>query len=143
MISLLLNSKWRCNRRSSVASNVRYLAVTGLFLVGGCAHKIAITTDPVVGQVKLSTTESVSVPMDTVVFWTPFKHQYATVSAVGYRPVTIDLLDRVGPTKLLLDGITFRWQRLAGIATREHREVLLIKEHGGAGTWTTKDAMSR
>ena len=92
-----------------------------LFLLlasAGCVREVRVRSQPTPADVLLSSGKLKLTPFTVKVRRTPFKPQLAEVTAVGYRPLVIDLR-RAGPQNDIF--------------------VLLVPEHGPSGSWTTDE----
>ena len=107
-------------------------------LLGGCAYRVALSSQPTPVQVMLPDGTTVVTPSEVVVRWRPYGHQRITASSTGMRPVTVDVRERevrlwrfVGTTLAHPDTL---WGRPRGEV-----HLVLIPEHGPAGTWAEDD----
>lgn len=105
----------------------------------GCAHKVHIVSDPPGATVRVGRQTLGPTPRDVSMLWWPFRPMRVRVAAPGYRPVDVSLKERVGPWHLVGELLTLHWKRLLGLAPRAEIEVLLVREHGGVGTWSPDD----
>lgn len=78
-------------------------------------------------------------PVEVVVWSVPFARPKARLSMPGYRPVQVGLRRDRKPLARLWDLLTFRWRRAFALVPAAHHEVLLVQDHGPAGTWTPED----
>ncbi len=106
-----------------------------LVLLGGCAYKVQLSSDPAAASVELPDGERLITPDIAVLRWRPFGRQEVRVSATGYRPVTIDLRDREIRWSRYVTDTLFRPATLAG-APRGDVRFVLVPEHGPVGTWS-------
>ncbi len=101
-----------------------------------CSYTVALRADAPAAVVDgLSEQGSQLLPAEARVPWTPWKRRPVTVSAPGYRPLQMNLGWRtirdsdVGAHRWIFDPES----RTAKI------DVVLIREHGAIGTWSTED----
>ena len=80
-------------------------------------HRVHVTSDPPGATLHVGKKLVGSTPQDFKVWRVPFKPMRVRVQARGYRPAVVNL------------------RKARGAAV----EVLLIREHGDAGTWTSDD----
>ncbi len=113
------------------------LALVGLLLGTGCAYKATLHTDPVGASVYVDNELVGIAPYDVTVraFRGP---RQIRVELPGYRPYELDFGTerRVTPRvryALLHPAVTL------GRKSPPERLLLLIPEHGPAGTWTPED----
>ena len=92
--------------------------VLALLLAAGCSHRIRVRSQPSTADIVLPDGRRLLTPAQFRLKRTPFKEQLAEVTAVGFRPMIIDLR-RTGPS-----GDIY---------------VVLVPEHGPAGSWTESD----
>lgn len=114
--------------------------VLAALLASGCAHRVAITSDPVGAEVKYGRKSKGVTPTEFTAFWWPYRKMEARVKVPGYRTVTVRLQPDVGPMRLFWEAITFRWRRLAGVDVRTEHQVVMVRRHGRVGTWTPEEA---
>lgn len=107
----------------------------------GCAHRVLLKTDPAGARVSVNGEPMGFAPTTVQVLWVPFKPLEMQVELPGYRTVTLDLQKDLGPIRLLTEvARPWRWDRWWGGEARRQHEILLIRYHGRAGTWTPEDA---
>lgn len=107
-------------------------------LLGGCAYKVELTSAPAGARVTLPDGLEVYTPEVVTLRAAPLRAQPITVSAPGYRPLTVDLRRReVRLWRYVSDGL-FRPGTTVG-APRGHLELVLVPQHGPAGSWTAED----
>jgi hypothetical protein len=107
--------------------------------LAGCAYHVHLESRPTSARVLLPDEATVVVtPARVELRWVPLGHQWVTVSAPGYRTMRIDVQRR--PLRWGLerppDVPVFKLERLEG---PPRIEVLLVPEHGPAGTWAESD----
>jgi hypothetical protein len=109
-------------------------------LFAACAYHVAIESQPTSALVQLPDGAVAVTPAWVELRWAPLKKQTVTVTARGYRPVTLDVTRR--PLRFAwfeeppATVPVFRMDRTGG---PPRIEVVLVPEHGGAGTWTEGD----
>ena len=79
-------------------------------------------------------------PQELEMVWVPLKDLTLTADARGYRSVTLSLEEDLSLGLVVRELVTLRWGRLLGKSVRSEHEVLFIREHGEAGSWTAEDA---
>lgn len=99
----------------SPSAAARLLLATGLAAGAGCAHHMTLTSSPPGAVVSLGETRVGVTPLDVPVplLGTRVLH----VELTGYRPLTVEL----------------------GLFPPLALELLLVQEHGAAGTWDPED----
>lgn len=104
-----------------------------------CAHRVTITSEPPGATITVRDKRLGPAPQEVRFWWYPFRPMKVKVSAEGYRSLTMKLNDDLGPlhfTRLLFTG---RWAKMVGLRPAANHEVMLIRQHGPAGTWTSED----
>lgn len=96
--------------------------------LGACAYRVTLTSAPDGARVELPSGRVVATPATARLEWVPFGHQRVTASAPGFRPMTVDLRD----SEVRLGHLLHRSERRVV-------ELILVPEHGPAGTWTRDD----
>lgn len=94
--------------------------------LSGCLRHVTIVSDPPGASVTRGGQEIGTTPLQLTVWPVPFLAQPVRVGLAGYRGQEVPLGRNLG---------LFR--------RRTTHRVLLIKGHGGAGTWTPEDAEDR
>lgn len=89
----------------------------------GCIRHVLLTSDPIGARVERRGEELGTTPLEIDVWKLPFSPQRVTLSLPGYRTVEMPLNHRLG------------WLRM-----RTTQELVLIPDHGPAGTWTPEEA---
>jgi hypothetical protein len=109
-----------------------------LLLWTACAYKVELSSVPASVEVELPDGSVVTTPTVVRLRWVPFEHQRITAVTEGYRPLIVDLRrDEIRWTRL-----AFGWIRHPGVLWGEPRgevQVILVPDHGPAGTWTIED----
>lgn len=120
---------------------VRPLAslLLGLGLMQGCAHRVAIHTEPPGATIKVGRKVIGPAPQEVRFWWWPGRPMRVRVEKRGYRPLVIEASDTVHARSFLRDFFTFHYKRMVGLTPRASVNVLLIRDHGPAGTWTPDD----
>ena len=112
-----------------------WVALLGLM---GCSYRVRLRSDPQPVEATLPSGRVVLTPSVVRLKWTPFGRQWVTFSAPGYRPLTLDLRKR--EVRLLrMTGQAVRHPRTLLGEVRGDVLVVLVPEHGPAGTWTADD----
>ncbi|TNE84220.1 MAG: hypothetical protein EP330_30330 [Deltaproteobacteria bacterium] len=106
-----------------------------LLLLTACAYKVELTSAPAGARVDLPDGTQVFTPEVVTLKVAPFNRQEITVSAPGYRPLTVDVRHREARAWRYLTDAVFRPKTFTG-APRGHLELQLVPQHGPAGTWT-------
>jgi hypothetical protein len=102
--------------------------------LAGCAYTVALTSTPMPARVALPDGRIVATPTEARLRWAPFGHQVVTATAPGYRPLTVDLRrDEVTLGRWVATSV-FRPATWFG-APRGEVRLVLVEEHGPAGTW--------
>jgi hypothetical protein len=96
--------------------------------LAACVYRVTLATEPAPVQIALPDGSVVATPAEVSLRWVPFGHQVVTASAPGYRPLTIDLR-----------RTEVRWPHWLRGASRRKVELLLVPDHGPAGTWRPED----
>lgn len=86
--------------------------LAGALVAAGCAHRVALTSAPAGAAVTLGGERVGVTPMELAVHWVG--PRVLRVELSGYRPLEVRL----------------------GLFPRRAVELRLVREHGGAGTWT-------
>jgi hypothetical protein len=106
-----------------------------LLILSGCAYKVALTSAPAGARVALPDGTEVFTPEVVTFRAAPFRAQPVTVSAPGFRPLTIDLRrSEVQVWRIGTDAV-FRPNTLFG-APRREVQFTLVPQHGPTGTWS-------
>lgn len=112
-----------------------WFAVLGLM---GCSYRVRLRSEPQPVEATLPSGRVVLTPSVVWLKWTPFGRQWVTFTAPGYRPLTLDLRKR--EVRLLrMTGQAVRHPRTLFGEVRGDVLVVLVPEHGPAGTWTADD----
>lgn len=122
----------------------RVLLALGL-LSSGCAWTVRAQADLPGGWAQLPSGERVALPADLRLRYTPLhKPQRVTFGAPSARELTLNLREQAMPRwglRLLTDPL-FRPRQVYGDTPRETLRVLLVRDHGPAGTWRVEDQLS-
>lgn len=100
-------------------SPVRSVLFGAALCVSGCAHRALITSDPPGAQVRIGREYVGVTPVEVRVSRVPWSDNTVRVSLPGRRWMEVDVN---------------RWKR------KSSHEVLLVRKHGRAGTWTPDEA---
>jgi hypothetical protein len=114
-------ARWSTGTRGLQASRVLGLGLLGawLLLAGGCKHKAVITSDPPGAEVRVRGRYVGVTPIEVKVSRMPWVSNKVRVNLHGRRWTEVKLS---------------RWKR------KSEHEVLLVRQHGRAGTWTPEEA---
>lgn len=119
--------------------------LTLCLLSSGCAWTVRAQTDRPGGWAQLPSGERVALPADLRLRYTPLhKPQRVSFGAPGGRELTLNLREQAMPRwglRLLMDPL-FRPQQVYSDTPRETLRVLLVPDHGPAGTWRIEDQLS-
>ena len=111
-----------------------------LTLLGGCAHRVMLESDPPGATIKIGEEMVGVTPTELQVTWVPFQDNELQLKLPQRRSVTIDLQEDVSLLRITGEIMTFRWGRLLGNVPRTHHRAHFIRRHGPAGTWTPEEA---
>ena len=117
-------------------------ALLGLFIgYAGCAHRVALISDPIGAQVKVNHKSYGTTPVEVVLWSFPFswKQPRARLTFPGYRPVTLDLSVDRRPLKRVVELLTLRWRKAFALIPASDHEVQMIQRHGPVGSWDPDD----
>jgi hypothetical protein len=104
-------------------------------LLLGCPYRVTLTSDPTPAQLVLPDGSAAVTPLEAKLRWAPFSKQEVVATAPGYRPLTVDLRDHEIRLWRLVGTTLFRPATIGG-APRGEVELVLVPDHGPAGTWT-------
>ncbi len=107
--------------------------------LSGCAHRVAISSDPMGAQVHRGRKTVGATPTEVIVVSVPFSRPKVRLTMPGYRPMVVQLHKDKKPLHRLWDLLTFRFRRALALVPTSSHEVILIEVHGPAGTWTPDD----
>lgn len=99
------------------------LALTLFPSLFGCRHTVAVRSDPVGASLHHGRTNLGNTPTEVVLWKAPFVQYRVRVGYPGHRAVEVDLARGLTP-----------W------TPRRQHEVVLVAEHGPAGTWEAEQA---
>ena len=102
----------------------------------GCAQRVLIQSEPMGAQVLDGMQRVGSTPYEIKVRSLPFHRPELRLHMPGYRTTTVELHRDRQPLKRVWEFLTLRWRRAFALVPNITHEVLLIEEHGPAGTWT-------
>ena len=121
-----------------VVTAARLLCWFALLGLMGCSYRVRLRSDPQPVEATLPSGRVVLTPSVVRLKWTPFGRQWVTFRAPGYRPLTIDLRRR--EVRLLrMTGQAVRHPKTLLGDVRGDVFVVLVPEHGPAGSWTSED----
>ncbi len=115
------------------------LALLALLLLGACAHRVRVESDPPGATVKVRKKSKGPAPQELRFLWLPFRQLNFSVSAPGYRTVVVQASDYAGFGVFTRELLSLRFGRLSGVKPRATIQVVLVREHGPAGTWTEEE----
>lgn len=90
-----------------------------LGLSAGCAHRVMVSSDPPGAEVMLGRRSYGVTPVEVKISWLPGRSREIKVRAPGRRTVSFKVP---------------RWR------LRSEHEVVLVRRHGRAGSWSPEDA---
>ena len=124
--------------------SMKRMVFYGLVLVGcvglGCKHRVSVNSVPAGAALYLNDEPVGATPQEITVDWRVRESFVLTAHAQGYRPLSIDLVHDLSVGQIIRDALMLRWKMLRGHRTRMEHELLFIREHGAAGTWSAEDA---
>lgn len=104
----------------------------------GCPYKVTLTSDPTPAEVLLPDGRTVVTPAEVKLRWVPFGHQRITASAPRHRALEVDLRKTEIRFWRFVGGTIARPATLGG-RPRGEVELVLVPEHGPAGSWSPED----
>ena len=107
--------------------------------LSGCAHRVAINSDPMGAQVHRGRRTVGATPTEIVVVSIPFSRPKVRLTMPGYRPMVVQLRKDKKPVRRVWELLTFRPRRALALVPNTSHEVIMIEVHGPAGTWTPED----
>lgn len=110
-----------------------------LGLLGACAHRVEVHTEPPGATIKVGRKVIGPAPQQVRFLYLPGRPMRVRVEKRGYRPLVFEASETVRLRSFIGDFLTFRYRRMVGLTPRATVKVLLIREHGPAGTWTAED----
>ena len=115
-------------------------ALAAAAFLAGCAHRVALDSDPPGATVHRGEAVIGVTPTEVRLRWWPGRRLPVEVASPGYRSAAIRLDEDVGILRVAGEVLTLRWRRLLGLRPRAVHRLVLVPEHGPAGTWTPEDA---
>ena len=115
-------------------------ACLNTMVLSGCSQKFRIESTPSGASVYQGSTKVGETPLTHTAKWRPRKEIPLRIQLPGYRPIIIDCGKDLGYLSVGGDAIRFKFPELLGMKERSTTHVLLIREHGGVGTWRPNDA---
>ena len=120
----------------------RLAVVIGLSLSVACAHRVQVTSTPPGAQVRYRGRAVGTTPCEFTTVWLPFRKMDLHVRLPGYRASSVGLGSDTSLIRLLSEVLTpWRWPRALGRQVRARHNVVLVRRHGRAGTWTPAEAL--
>lgn len=119
----------------SLAPLLALLVVAGV----GCAHRVAVSSDPMGAQVRRGEKTLGSTPTEIVVWSVPFSRPELRLTMPGYRPMVVELHKDKKPVRRTWEFFTFRYKRAFAQVPNSQHQVIMVPVHGPAGTWTSED----
>jgi hypothetical protein len=110
-----------------------------LLASSGCAHRVAITSDPMGAQVRRGKRTLEPTPTEVVVWSVPFSRPEVELTMPGYRPMLVELRKDKKPARRAWEFLTFRYRRALALVPNSRHQVIMVPAHGPAGTWTSDD----
>lgn len=109
----------------------RVLLAIAVGIAGGCRYRVQVDVKPSPAVLELPDGRQAIAPGVIDVRWAPWNRQILRASAVGHRPVVVDLRK---------EEVRFgRFIRRGFRSPRGRVELILVPEHGPTGTWTQDD----
>lgn len=109
-----------------------------ILALAACAYRVSLTSTPAPAEVVLPDGRTIVTPRTVRLRYVPFGHQRITATAPGYRAIEVDLR-----------RTEIRWWRYVGQslahpgtlagAPRGEVRLVLVPEHGPAGTWSPEE----
>lgn len=103
-------------------------------------HRATIRSVPAGAEVRVGKEIVGTTPVQLTRVVVPWVRIPVRVSLRGYRSFRFRLDRDIGPIRALGELLTLRLPRLLGLRDRRVHEVMLIRQHGAAGTWSPEDA---
>ena len=119
------------------------LICAALLATPGCAHRVLITSDPPGANVRIGRTLYGPTPQEIRLWYWPLRPMKVRVFVDDYRATELRMGKDVNTLTYLGELLTLRWPRMLGFAVRREHRVVLMREHGPAGTWTPDDVEAR
>lgn len=102
----------------------------------GCTYHVRVESRPIGAVLWLEDGSSVVLPQDVDLPWRPFKPPKARVTFPGYRTLETRFTRRLVKGSEYLSDPFVAQDEAFGDKPRRVLEVVLVPEHGPAGTWT-------
>ncbi|MEC7948590.1 MAG: hypothetical protein VX265_13580 [Myxococcota bacterium] len=120
----------------------RMVLLASLALGAGCVHRVRVSSQPPGAEVRYRGKVVGITPCEFSTVWAPFRRMNVQLRLPGRRTATLRLNRDTGPFRLLGEVLTpWRWGRWVGVQARARHEVVLVRRHGRAGTWTPAEAL--
>ena len=100
-------------------------------LLPGCVARLQVESRPPGAVVHLPSGATITTPGEIKARWIPWKRRPIEASSPGYRPLRMDLREHDVTMWHSLGLVTHPFRKVDG-----RIELILIPEHGPAGTWT-------
>lgn len=113
------------------------LGLVGL-LGAGCMHRVRVESSPPGAVVRLNGERIGVTPMEFKTRWNPAGRYRLLVKLPGYRPVKVRFRDDVRLWRYPL-RLFFKPRRVVQRTPHSHFRVVMVPDHGPAGTWTPAD----
>lgn len=126
-------------RRASVRALPALLVPMTLLAAAACTPRVLVTSDPVGAEVRMNRVVAGTTPVELELPVNPLRRPTARVSFPGHRAVTLEVGRDRRAARRLWYLLTFRWRRAFCLVPTASHEVILVPQHGGAGTWTEED----
>lgn len=120
----------------------RMLLLASLSFAAGCAHRVRVSSQPQGAEVRYRGDVVGTTPCEFSALWLPFRRMNVQLRLPGRRTTSFRLNKDTGPLRLLGEVLTpWRWGRWVGRDLRTRHQVVLVRRHGRAGTWSPADAL--
>jgi hypothetical protein len=120
----------------------RMFLALGLAVATGCAHRVRVSSQPPGAEVRYRGKVVGATPCEFTTLWVPFRKMNVQLRLPGRRTTTMHLNRDTGPFRLLGEVLTpWRWGRFVGRQVRADHQLVMVRKHGRAGTWTPEDAL--
>lgn len=123
----------------SLRSAIGLLLLASTLALMGCAHRVAINTDPMGAQVHRGRKSIGATPIEVVIVSIPFSRPKVRLTMPGYRTMVVELRKDKKPMRRFWELITLRPRRALALVPNASHEVLLVEVHGPSGTWEPEE----
>jgi hypothetical protein len=118
----------------------RALVLLSLLAFGaGCAYKVEVISRPPGALMTMPGGETVVLPQEVDFRWRPLARRRVQVSAPGYRTMEFTITRRLVQETDYLTDVVGNPSEALGDKPRRTLELVLVPEHGPAGTWTAEE----